>query len=230
MSSAITPSISAPSATVVASGPFSLILNQPLPPNSLGTTPRPGLKPNNPQSAAGMRIEPRPSFPCANSTCPLATAAAAPPDEPPGVRAGFHGLRVTVSSLSVVPHKHSSGTAVRPMTTAPAARSLRTTVWSLSAGARLVAADPTVIGSPATDTLSLMATGTPARGSFARSGWAVSSSASATALPARTLTNAPMEPSRSAIRDSASRVTCTGSSRPVRTPSAVCTALTETNL
>ena len=41
---------------------------------------------------------------------PAATAAAAPPEDPPGVFAGFHGLRVTpVSGLSVTPFQPNSG-------------------------------------------------------------------------------------------------------------------------
>jgi hypothetical protein len=45
--------------------------------------PREGLKPNRPQQAAGMRIEPPPSLAWAIGTTPEAVAAAAPPDEPP---------------------------------------------------------------------------------------------------------------------------------------------------
>ncbi len=41
-----------------------------------------------------MRTEPPPSLPWATGTMPLATAAAAPPEEPPGVRPRSHGLRV----------------------------------------------------------------------------------------------------------------------------------------
>ena len=48
--------------------------------------PRLGLRPTRPQQAAGMRIEPPPSLPCATGTMPAATAAAEPPEEPPGVR------------------------------------------------------------------------------------------------------------------------------------------------
>ena len=76
--------------------------------------------PTSPQQAAGMRIEPMPSLPCATGTMPAATAAADPPDEPPGVRAGSHGLRVMPKVESVVPKTHSSGTRVMPTTTAPA--------------------------------------------------------------------------------------------------------------
>ena len=41
-----------------------------------------------------MRIDPPPSLPWASGNMPAATAAAAPPLDPPGVRVGSHGLRV----------------------------------------------------------------------------------------------------------------------------------------
>ena len=47
---------------------------------------RAGLSPTSPQHAAGIRIEPPPSSALATGTMPAATAAADPPDEPPGVR------------------------------------------------------------------------------------------------------------------------------------------------
>jgi hypothetical protein len=94
-SAAMTASMSAASATDVASGPFSARPPQLPSPMSAGTTPAPGLIPKRPQLAAGMRIEPPPSFPCAIGTMPDATAAAEPPDEPPAVRRVSHGLRVT---------------------------------------------------------------------------------------------------------------------------------------
>ena len=56
--------------------------------------PRCGFSPTRPQHAAGMRIEPPPSLPCATGTMPAATAAAEPPEEPPGVRSRSQGLRV----------------------------------------------------------------------------------------------------------------------------------------
>ena len=40
------------------------------------------------------RTDPPPSDPCAIGTIPAATAAPAPPDDPPGVRPRSHGLRV----------------------------------------------------------------------------------------------------------------------------------------
>ncbi len=91
------------------------------------TRPRLGLSPTRPQQAAGMRIEPPPSLPCAIGTIPAATAAAEPPEEPPGVRAWSQGLRVTpVWRGSVVGRIPNSGMLVMPMTTKPASRSRRT--------------------------------------------------------------------------------------------------------
>src|SRR5262249_55893572 len=55
--------------------------------------PRVGLSPKTPQHEAGIRIEPAPSLPWAAGTIRDATAAADPPDEPPVVRSGAHGLR-----------------------------------------------------------------------------------------------------------------------------------------
>src|SRR3954454_21343830 len=54
---------------------------------------RVGLRPTSPLTAAGMRIEPPPSLPCARGTAPAATSAAAPADEAPAVWAGDHGDR-----------------------------------------------------------------------------------------------------------------------------------------
>src|SRR3989344_5187087 len=48
------------------------------------TLPYVGFKPTTPQKAAGWRIEPPVSEPRANTQRSAATAAADPPDEPPG--------------------------------------------------------------------------------------------------------------------------------------------------
>ena len=53
-----------------------------------------GFRPNRPQKCAGMRIEPDRSVPISNGVIPEASAAAAPPLEPPGVRSRFQGLLV----------------------------------------------------------------------------------------------------------------------------------------
>ena len=74
-----------------------------------------------------MRIEPPPSLPCASGTIPAATAAAEPPEEPPGVRSRSHGLRVgPVKRGSVVGRIANSGRLVMPTITKPASRSRRT--------------------------------------------------------------------------------------------------------
>src|SRR6476646_2197891 len=68
----------------------------------LGTRLRLAFNPTSPLQAAGMRIDPPPSEACAIGAMPDATAAPAPPLDPPGVWSGFHGLRVTpCASLSV---------------------------------------------------------------------------------------------------------------------------------
>jgi hypothetical protein len=78
-----------------------------------------------------MRIEPPPSLPWAIGTMPAATAVPEPPDEPPLVRAGSHGLRVGPKRLVLVhgriPH---SGSVVVPTITKPASLNRRTTLWS----------------------------------------------------------------------------------------------------
>ena len=89
----ITSSSSAASATVRASGP--LVLS----PARSGTSgacemrPRVGLRPNRPQTLAGMRIDPPPSLPWAAGASPAATAAPAPPLDPPADLDRSHGVR-----------------------------------------------------------------------------------------------------------------------------------------
>src|SRR5258708_26042586 len=81
------------------------------------------LSPNRPQHAAGMRIEPRPSLAWASGTMPAATAEAEPPDEPPEIWSGFHGLRQGPKEAdSAVPDIPNSGVLVLARNTAPLAR------------------------------------------------------------------------------------------------------------
>ena len=83
--------------------------------------PRLGFSPTRPQQAAGMRIEPPPSLPCATGSMPVATAAAAPPEEPPGVRSRSHGLRVGPKMrASLTGRMPYSGSVVVPTITKPA--------------------------------------------------------------------------------------------------------------
>ena len=79
-----------------------------------GTRPYGGLKPTTPQNDAGMRIEPPMSEPVARVAMPAARAAPEPPEEPPGLKAGFQGLRVTPHSRdSVIAAQQNSGVAER---------------------------------------------------------------------------------------------------------------------
>jgi hypothetical protein len=72
-------------------------------------------------------MEPPPSLAPATGTMPAATAAAAPPLEPPGEYSRFHGLRVGPQATgSVMPFAPSSGVFVRPKITSPAANQRRT--------------------------------------------------------------------------------------------------------
>src|SRR5687768_4806155 len=122
----MTLSISAASVTVRVIGPTCATVPKG-DSGQAGTRPNDGLMPNRPVNAHGMRIEPPPSVPTASGPIPAATAAAAPPDDPPGVLAGFHGLRVMpVSGLSVTPFQPNSGVVVLPTMTAPCSRSRAT--------------------------------------------------------------------------------------------------------
>src|SRR5262249_58270616 len=124
----MTSSSAAASRTVRAIGPA---LPSPSAPDTEGageTRPRDGLIPNRPQQEAGIRIEPPPSLPWASGASPAATAAAAPPLQPPGVRDASHGLRQSpFSSDSVTAIVPNSGVFVLPITTNPASRIRRTT-------------------------------------------------------------------------------------------------------
>jgi hypothetical protein len=67
-------------------------------------------------------MDPPPSDPGANGSRPAATAAAAPPLDPPALRPVSHGFRATgPASGSVVAGNPSSGAVVLPSDTAPAA-------------------------------------------------------------------------------------------------------------
>ena len=84
-----------------------------------------------PVSAAGWRIEPPVSVPVPAGARRAATAAAEPPDEPPGTFFGFHGLRTGPYQLfSFDEPIANSSMLVLPSITTPACSSLSTTVAS----------------------------------------------------------------------------------------------------
>src|SRR5215470_6550402 len=89
----MTSSRSAASATVLAIGPS---VDRPLRSGMIGPPeirPRLGLIPNRPHTLDGILMDPPPSLPCAAGARPEATAAAAPPLEPPADRLRSHGVR-----------------------------------------------------------------------------------------------------------------------------------------
>src|ERR1700761_4714885 len=98
-----------------------------------GLRARLGFKPNTPDAEAGIRIEPPPSLACATGRMRAATAAAAPPDEPPDECARFQGLRVGPNRRdSVVGSNPNSGLALLPNMVTPVSRKrcVSVLVWS----------------------------------------------------------------------------------------------------
>jgi hypothetical protein len=160
------------------------------------------LEPDSPQNAAGIRIEPAPSDAEATPTMPAATAAALPPLDPPGLRCGFHGLRVAPHVFdSVKPQIASSGKFDLPTITAPAAR-IRATIAESAAAGTSQAPVPSMVTSPSRlASSSLSAMGTPCSGpSSPRAMRSSAAAASATARSAKTVRNAFSRGSSSSIR------------------------------
>src|SRR5947207_15409319 len=104
-----------------------------------------------------MRIEPPPSLPWLNGPTPAAVIDEAPPDDPPGVWPGFHGLRVVpCKGESVSAFQPNSGVVLLPMIGMPAARRRPTTGASSAAGVSSVACEPMRVGQPFTVVVSLI--------------------------------------------------------------------------
>jgi len=84
-----------------------------------------------PVSAPGCRMEPPVSDPSERTTSPAATAAADPPDEPPGTRSRSHGLCVGPNAeFSVLDPNANSSMLHLPMGSTPASTMRRTAVQS----------------------------------------------------------------------------------------------------
>src|SRR6476661_2418161 len=161
----MTSSSAAPSRTVRAIGPLVPRPSEPEPYGAGETRPREGLRPNRLQHDAGMRIEPPPSLPCATGARPPATAAAAPPLEPPGVRDVSQGLRQSpFNADSVMPIDPNSGVFVLPRITKPASRIRRTTAASVFGTCSANARQENVVRRFAVSFRSLIEIGTPANG------------------------------------------------------------------
>jgi hypothetical protein len=145
-----------------------------------GIRPNVDFNPIRPVKPAGMRMDPPPSLPEARGRRPPATAAAEPPEEPPGVRCGSQGLCVVPWSLVCVKlTPPNSGAVVWPTGTAPASRSRVTCVLSQSDSRSRKTNEPSVEGQPSTASSSLIAIGTPPKGSDMSAAAAAARAASA---------------------------------------------------
>src|SRR5262245_43096482 len=119
--------------------------------------------PVRPVSAAGCRIEPPVSVPVAADMKRAATAAAEPPDDPPGTQSPFHGLRTGPYQLvSFDEPIANSSMLVLPIVTQPAAASRATTVASYGATKLLRIFEPQLVCTPCVQKMSLCAMGMPA--------------------------------------------------------------------
>src|SRR5581483_3358697 len=164
--------------------------------------------PTTPHSAAGWRMLPPVSEPSAYGASPAATAAADPPEEPPGTRSRSHGLRVGKNAeFSVEEPIANSSMFVLPTITAPASNSRRTTVASYGATKCSSIFEPQVVGAPRVTIRSLIATGTPSSGPRSPAPSRRSaSSAWASACSPVTVMNARTRASTAAMRSSAACV------------------------
>ena len=101
----------------------------------------------------------------ASGDIPAASAAPAPPDDPPGEYRGFQGFRVTPQSgLWVTVAQLYSGVVVRAWMIPPAARIRSMTGWSCSAITSRWATSPCDRVWPASPCFSFAATGRPSSG------------------------------------------------------------------
>ncbi len=126
------------------------------------TVPYVGRSPTTPQRAAGCLIEPPVSDPSAQGASPAATAAADPPDEPPGTRAGSHGLNVgPYAEFSVDEPIANSSMFVFPSRDSPRPRHRSATVASYTGTYPARIFEPAVVSTPAVEMRSLNAIGMP---------------------------------------------------------------------
>src|ERR1700688_3284970 len=101
---------SARSSTLRAIGPCTVRLRSILKAGECATRPILGRMPTTPQKLAGFRSEPPMSVPWASHAVPVASATAAPPEEPAAERDRSHGLRVAPNtSLKVLAPAPNSG-------------------------------------------------------------------------------------------------------------------------
>ena len=215
---AIRSSSAADSATVRVSTP-SATRNESPSVGASDTRPRAGFRPTSPQQAAGMRIEPPPSLPCASGTIPAATAAA-------GAAGGAAGRAREVPR--VARRADCGATRSTAGSRTPAARSCRRSRSRRRAGgrrtprrtarrSRRTGRAQKVSGIPSTGWLSLIAIGTPANG---RSSPGPIASAAASARSPSTCVKALSCPSSVSIRSSEADTSSRALISPERTSAA----------
>ncbi len=109
-----------------------------------------------------MRMLPPVSLPIVAYASAMTTATAEPPDDPPGIFVVSHGLRTSPKCgfTELMPYANSCMPSL-PRSTAPASRSLRTTVASSSGTQSLRMRDPAVVRMPFVAKRSFTATGMP---------------------------------------------------------------------
>ena len=119
-----------------------------------------------------MRMDPPASVAWAMGTIPAATAAAAPPEDPPAVSSGARGLRQGgCPSGSDASDRPNSGLVVRPKGTRPALRKRAPRSDSACGSAAITSREPDRGGKPRNGPpRSLASVGTPAKGMLARIG------------------------------------------------------------
>src|SRR6266446_488615 len=123
--------------------------------------------PTQPQRAAGWRIEPPVSEPRLAKHSSDTTAAADPPEEPPGMRVTSHGFRVgPKAEFSVELPMANSSMLSRPKTIAPDAFNFSITVASYGEMNFPRIFEPQLSGWFLTAMTSLIPIGTPSNGWF----------------------------------------------------------------
>src|SRR5687768_8175697 len=113
-----------------------------------------------PVNEAGWRIDPPVSVPVAPGTRPAATAAAEPPELPPGTASSFHGLCTGPKKLvSLDEPIANSSMLVLPTSTVPASFRRATTCASYGETKSASIRDAQVVFNPAVMNTSLCAIG-----------------------------------------------------------------------
>src|SRR5688500_16713908 len=167
--------------------------------------------PVTPHSAAGWRMEPPVSVAVAKGARRAATAAAEPPEEPPGTRLGSQGFLTGPYQLVSFdePIANSSMFAL-PIITIPASRRRLTTVASYGETKFDSIREPQVVSTPAVQKMSLWTIGTPVSGPASPAARRLSATAAASsARSAVTVISALRAGWVASARLSASRVSST---------------------